>query len=131
LCDIFQYQQLARKLQERFNFPGLKNKLSHQWWLSVYNPFDLPSLVNLFSTLINFHWNPRNVVFMHAVLFPKEHLPAASKEDSSWLSTRTTRMLGDGCQTGHGNWAKSKDLHPMSSQELLYLPSPVPICSTW
>jgi hypothetical protein len=95
--------------------------------VSVYNLFDLPSLVNLFSQLLNFYWNPRNVVFMHAVLFPKEHLPAASKEDYSWLFTRTTGMLGDGCQTGHGNWRKSKDLHPMSSQELLYLSSPVTV----
>jgi hypothetical protein len=71
------------------------------------------------------------MVVMHAVLFPKEYLPAASKEDSSWSSTRTAGMLGDGgCQTHH-DWRKSKDLHPMSSQELLYLSSPVPLCSTW
>jgi hypothetical protein len=72
------------------------------------------------------------MVVMHAVLFPKECLSAASKEDSSWSSTRTAGMLGDaGCQTGHGNWRKSKDLHTVSSQEFLYLSSPFPLCSTW
>jgi hypothetical protein len=55
------------------------------------------------------------MIVMNAVLFPNEYLPAASKEESSWSSTSTAGMLGDGgCQTGHGNWRKFKDLHPMS-----------------